>query len=584
MGILYVWAMNLSFQHPQILWALLGLFVPVLLHLWHWQRLPTAYYPDLRWLSGEEKQGSAWKNWKHLLLLLIRCLAYFCLILALAKPDLGTSKTSALETLIFYDNQAMVEMAKALPKIPNKGSYKIEPWGQSSTQWQSSSMPATNDISALGYWKGPISATQWTAQMAWAQALHPQAELSIWSPFSKGLGLAKPPKNAQISWERISMPNLPNVVLDSLWLDPGMIQAKASIALHLRFKNWGNAPAKNLKVQAFVGKFMQSTWSFNLAIDASKEEELVLQMPAKGDLTLEIRSTDPLRFDNRYQFQISPSPTQSIWDLSGANSLWQKVFDDSPDLRWKSLDMTSWKRLSGKNEGHLMLSTASNFSPMDWKNCLDWIAKGNHMIFWPKQGQVLPPVLLQAFRQKGLQVQGSAKGLVLPIIKPKLGIPFFKAMLAKQEAGRDWQMWQAPMLLQVSESPGTLLSWINHQAYLTQISLGKGRISIFASDILQPTDGFKNHGLFLPIFQELVRQNAPQVPIKAINPSPKALSHYQFYSEEEIQSWVEANQASNKKPNKALALDALPLNKVLWALVFFLLLIEMYLAHKWAKS
>jgi hypothetical protein len=85
-----------SFLNPTILWALLAITLPVLIHLFSRQRVKKIEFSSLIFLKSLEKSTLRAIKIKNLILLLIRSLIIFFMILAFARPSSRTGFASRL--------------------------------------------------------------------------------------------------------------------------------------------------------------------------------------------------------------------------------------------------------------------------------------------------------------------------------------------------------------------------------------------------------------------------------------------------------------------------------------------------------
>lgn len=122
----------MQFKHPELLWALLLLLIPIIVHLFQLRRFKKTPFTNVRLLQkvvSQSRKSSTLKKW---LLLATRLLLFTSLIIAFAQPFF--SKKTALqekETVIYLDNSfslqakddnetllntSIQQLIKALPK------------------------------------------------------------------------------------------------------------------------------------------------------------------------------------------------------------------------------------------------------------------------------------------------------------------------------------------------------------------------------------------------------------------------------------------------------------------------------------
>ncbi len=78
----------MSFLYPSFLWALAGLSVPIIIHLFYFRRFKKVYFSNTRFLQEIKEETSSRNRLKNLLVLLMRCLAIAALVFAFAQPFL----------------------------------------------------------------------------------------------------------------------------------------------------------------------------------------------------------------------------------------------------------------------------------------------------------------------------------------------------------------------------------------------------------------------------------------------------------------------------------------------------------------
>lgn len=96
----------MHFKHPEILYFLFLLIVPILVHLFQLRRFKTSYFTNVRFLKELAVQTRKSSKIKKRLLLATRLLLLTCIILAFAQPffEAKDSKNASNEMYIILDN------------------------------------------------------------------------------------------------------------------------------------------------------------------------------------------------------------------------------------------------------------------------------------------------------------------------------------------------------------------------------------------------------------------------------------------------------------------------------------------------
>ena len=84
----------MQFIYPQILWALLALAIPVIIHLFHFRRFKKVYFTNVKFLKEIKEEKSTRNKLRNLLVLICRLLAYAFIIFAFAQPFISKNETT----------------------------------------------------------------------------------------------------------------------------------------------------------------------------------------------------------------------------------------------------------------------------------------------------------------------------------------------------------------------------------------------------------------------------------------------------------------------------------------------------------
>lgn len=100
--------MHVSFVHPEFLWALAFVLVPILLHLFGWRRYKTVYFPHVATLQQAQQRHKRQRQLRRRLILGCRVLAIVCVVMAFARPvwraGAGAPQTDKPYYSLYIDN------------------------------------------------------------------------------------------------------------------------------------------------------------------------------------------------------------------------------------------------------------------------------------------------------------------------------------------------------------------------------------------------------------------------------------------------------------------------------------------------
>ena len=130
----------MTFAQPGFLWALTALAIPVLIHLFNFQKTEKIVFANTRILNEVIQQTQKSRQLKNWLLLLVRMLAFTFLIFAFAQPQFQSQEAknaskSLTQSVVYVDNSVSMFAAKdgksafdiaiaTAKTIPNRFSQK----------------------------------------------------------------------------------------------------------------------------------------------------------------------------------------------------------------------------------------------------------------------------------------------------------------------------------------------------------------------------------------------------------------------------------------------------------------------------
>ncbi len=82
----------MEFIHPERLWLLSLLLIPIIIHLFHFRRQKVLYFSSLKFIRFIEQENKSTQKLRHLLVLISRCLALIFIVLAFALPIIPLNK------------------------------------------------------------------------------------------------------------------------------------------------------------------------------------------------------------------------------------------------------------------------------------------------------------------------------------------------------------------------------------------------------------------------------------------------------------------------------------------------------------
>ncbi|MFM6948539.1 MAG: BatA domain-containing protein [Aquirufa sp.] len=523
--------MNSFFGNPGILWALLGVAVPIWLHFYQKKNKQSAYFSDLRWLALNTDLSKGSKDWKNILLLILRILALICLILAFAKPQWAfLPKTIKKEgSYIFYlDNHPSLILGNRKGFLATKN--QLQPSPSKNIRFFSNEFLARDfEWSSSNEIKSNWSKIEPSIQNPLAKSVINQFEnLSdgenqeptyVWiSDFPKSKEIPAFKKNQQVKLLPISKASGENVIVDSVWVEDGFIQVKEKFKVKLRLKNSTlTRSSKRRTIGFYLNDFLLSNQVISFNPSGFCDLDFELSLPSNGDFPAHFILDDEVIFDNKYHFVLSTSKAQKVYFVqNGQFDLpLRRVFEPDSLFDFEPITKEKWIAQGNTSHGFAIIRGVENFTDTEWQMLLQRLSNGQSMILIPSAGQNNQAIrFLNLFwGQKKISLN-SEEGL--SVIHPSFNQAFFRKIIPLNSMAENLKTWDSRISLILPKSKSSILSTTKGNSYLENIPIGKGHLFLFAADVLDAGIAFQKHSLFLPIFQEIVLQNSYSEPLNLI--------------------------------------------------------------------
>lgn len=323
----------MQFLFPFFLWGLLGLFIPIIIHLFHFRRFKKVYFSNVRMLQSikEEKQNRS--KVKKRLILAMRILAFAALVLAFSQPFIPSGKISnkGIKYIsIFVDNSfsmqgitrdaPMLEMAKERARDIILGFGREDKFyliNNASGSWNNRFLAREDALDLLE----EIQVSPSVQQLQLILEKQKQALVNIKaqnafiyqiSDFQKSISDFNLTRDSVFTMALVPIEAVEqnNISIDSVWFDSPVRLWKEKIPLIVQTRNRGSAAVENIRLSLQFDGQNRPLGSFNMAAGESKIDTVFLSLEKVGWQKASFSITDyPIQFDDKYfiSFKVIPS-------------------------------------------------------------------------------------------------------------------------------------------------------------------------------------------------------------------------------------------------------------------------------------
>jgi len=366
------------FKHPELLWALLLLLIPIFIHLFQLRRFKKTPFTNVKILKkvvAESRKSNTLKKW---LLLFTRLLLLTALIIAFAQPFIpGKSALKSNEIVIYLDNslsmQAKMGTATLLENMV-QGILKSVPEENIFTLFTNDKIfrevrigDIKNDLLTLPYSNNQLQFKEINlkAKTLFSEAEGARKDLVLISDFQKSIGPSSTDSLPDINRHLVKMTpeNLVNISIDTVF-----INRISSENLDLKSVLSTNAELDNTPVSLYNGdKLIAKT---SVTFNKNKKGEVIFTIPANELINGEILISDSgLNYDNQLYFNLAKQDKIKVLSVGDADSDYLRRIYDEDVFQYSNLSLKSlnYSLLESQN---LIILNELNSVPIALQNAL----------------------------------------------------------------------------------------------------------------------------------------------------------------------------------------------------------------------
>lgn len=501
----------MNFKNPELLFALLLLVIPIIVHLFQLRKFQKTPFTNLKFLKEvtlQTRKSSQIKKW---LVLLSRLLALACIILAFAQPY-STTKTDATaktETVIFIDNSLSLQAKGAQGELLKTASQQLFKntdipeqlsWFTNSTEARQTALADfKNDILDLSYSANSLSLND---ALLKAESLFSKDTLTqknlVWISDFQGQenfpDLSK--SNLNISTVQFKPTNTNNISIDSVYISS---VNSSNLELSVLLSNYGEA-------------------ADNVSIALYNQEELVartsnaIQKNASATATFEIEDTDfegtiaitdqSLLFDNEFFFNINKKDKIKVLSIQqGDDGFLRKIYtSDEFDFISQQINQLDFNILQEQNT--IVLNQLDEISSVLQNALTSFVENGGTLVVIPSV-QINTASYNNFFSQMNLGTISSSSTSEKQLTTIHFSHPIYQNVFENQVANFQYPTVKNYFLLSRKQTP--ILSFQDNTNFLIQ----KENVFVFSGSLSPDNSNFTNSPLVVPTFYRIAKQSLP---------------------------------------------------------------------------
>lgn len=504
----------MQFKHPELLYALLLLIIPIIVHLFQLRRFQKVPFTNVQFLKNvilQTRKSSRLKKW---LILCTRLLLLAAIIIAFAQPYWSNLQSASVETetVIYLDNsfsmQAKGDKGELLKRAAQDiistldESDKITVFTNSSVFINTSKKSLTNDLLQLEY-----SSTQldYEAVVLKGKRLFKKEGASL-----KNLVLLsdfqQQDKDFSIDSDSLVSINLVplrpvspnNISVDSLYISKTNANTTEITVI---LKQHGNT-ADDISISLFSDDNLIAKTSVN----QSNGFEGILTVPSGEELNGKITIEDgQLSFDNTLYFNISQRSKINVLSINSADDNFLKRVYSKDEFNYTAVDLSQLNYNDINAQDLIVLNEIDNI-PLALINVLNaFIENGNYILIIPSEDITIPSYN-QLFTKFGNIKIDSLNNTEKKLTEINFSHPIYSDVFDATVS--NFQYPKVNMFYELASNGSSILKFEDGKSFLLQ----NNGLFVFTAALNLENSNFINSPLIVPTLYNIGRQSL-QLPI-----------------------------------------------------------------------
>ncbi len=507
----------MQFKHPEILYFLFLLVIPILVHLFQLRRFKTVYFTNVKLLKELQTQTRKSSKIKKWLLLVTRLLVLTCLIIAFAQPYFKHQNTpkKGNELIIVLDNSFSMQakgpkgellkrsIQELLEELPENQSFSL--LTNSELYWDTDIKSIQKELQNLDYSALPFQLDYLLNQVEIKKKQVPKDYIiitdAIQAESKKAIELAQ---NNSVYFIQPKAENLSNISIQNVAISQVMDQF---YELKINLQSFGSKKREIPLSVISSGKKLATTL---VQIDKSNKE-IKLTIPKK-DIQATIHIEDQsLAYDNDFYLSISKPEKAALLAIGSLaqNNFLDRIFT-AEEFNFKSTELKSLDYNQIENQEAIVLNELDDLPLALGTTLKAYYEKGGTIIFIPNKNNI-PSTLNNFVANFGSLKYGMLSSTEKKITTINFSHPLYQAVFKNKVTNFQYPKVKSSFGLTGNTA---VLHYEDQSIFMGSSTNQLGNFYAFAAPINKQNSNFQNAPLIVPTLYNM-GQNQSKTGINA---------------------------------------------------------------------
>ena len=516
----------MRFLYPNMLWGLLALLIPILIHLFNFRRHKLVYFSNTAVLRSIQQENAKTRKLKYLVTLLLRCLFIAALALAFAFPykpekQLNVNTENNLVGIYIDNSMSMKGQSQRTTLIEDARQsardlvHKLNPSNryllmtnsfEIQNEYPMNQEEMLDQLDRMNPDGAPVAMGEVMDRFEMLAKQHgfTSSTFFVYSDFQHNtfdLSAAK----ADTAMQVVVVPMVPefntNLYIDSVWLASPIVQPGLTNDLNVRIINQGDKEVKGLPITFTMNGAMAASTTVDLEKNGTQEVVMQFVVEGTGDQRCSVSLNDhPITFDDTYDFVLGVRSKLSVIELGSEATSCALLFEDDEQFRYTLMEPSRFDLDQLAKAQFIIVNETANLNETLQQTLLNYVNDGAAMLVFPSKND--PKSNAYLLDKLGLSVMELDTNTT---VAQDLAIrhEFFSDVILDMPQQADLPKVKKHLSMRSNGIPNTLLILQNSDPMLYSETVGQGQVFVMSTTLDPKWSDLADHSLFVPMMVKM---------------------------------------------------------------------------------
>ncbi len=498
----------MQFKHPEFLYFLFLLIIPILVHLFQLRKFKKVPFTNVAFLKNlvvKNRKSSQLKKW---LILCTRLLLLTAIILAFAQPFFSNSEIKTNERIFIYLDNSLSTNAKnskgntlqvaALDLINHISDERTYSFLSNSNYYEKINGAVLKD--ELKKIKNTSKSLKIDDVLLKIDDLKNTTENILISDFQNTSLTSFKDKVMPLTLVQTLPEQKNNISIDSVFINNN---TNASITINTVIRNQGTSK-KNIPIAIFNDEKLLSKQTFS--IDGNEKETITFSVEKSNTFKgrINITTNDAYNFDNTFYFSVNSNEKINVLAIGNQNDFLSRIYNQE-EFNFRSVNLKNTNYNNIDEQQLIILNEIEQITPSLASSIKGFVSKGGHLIIIPNKDLNISSYN-SFFKQLSVGKIIKQQKDSLNITRINFNHPLFKNVFDKKVKN-----FQYPFVKNSYSSnfrnKSSIVYFENNTSFIEQISLKNSNIYWVAAPLNINNSNFINSPLVVPVFYNIGQQS-----------------------------------------------------------------------------